>query len=655
MGDLPTCSLSSSVPGGWWFALIGALAKWRAHLAPARPRAQRLPISPVMTQGTPRAPASTADLFNALMVSRSWRDAARTHYLHRRVTTVPPTPDALLRAAARARSGDTLRLMPGIHLLSSELAIDRPLRMISDAEAAKTFARYGAADAIGTAACAFQQAAPSAPAAPADVACEDADEDATKPANARPSPGSEVVLVATLHVLLRTRCTALVCGLTLCRMGDEIGYPNAVTYAEAGSLRMERCRVTCGGQATSVPQALLAFADAPEPGAWLVERPDGSAASGSTMSRSAGRPPGTTGESSAAAVSAPAAAAATTAGTGSASADAGGGSGEAATGVPGSAGSASATALRLLALGVAPPPPVSVPAANEDRAQCQCPQSGVWVGAAASVELRGCTIACCMGPGIKIYRGRLLAQENTIAYSSRGANVVANGGHVTLEGNEISGATGDGISSWNNSIMRVVKNLIHSNTGAGIAVNTGGGSVTISNNFVFDNCQAVMFATSSKQATLRDNEFAGNERRSSTNDSSPFASPRSVAGASPPLPPLPSRTPTAPPLPPPTSRMATAPPTQAPATQAPASQVPPTQGGAGPSGPSSEPANELGELSEQSELSERSVPASRRRGERVSAASAITSAIEAARRAVRLGPDARAVDRTGARHRSSEK
>merc|ERR1719231_642578 len=174
-------------------------------------------------------------------------------------------------------------------------------------------------------------------------------------------------------------------------------------------------------------------------------------------------------------------------------------------------------------LGVTPPPPVSVPATHEDRTQCQCPQSGVWVGAAASVELRGCTIACCMGPGIKIYRGRLLAQRNTIAFSSRGANVVANGGHVVLEGNEIRGANGDGVSSWNNSIMRIEHNSIHANTGAGIAVNTGGGSVTISNNTVFDNCQAVLFATSSKQATLRDNDFAGNDRRSSS-CSSPYGS-----------------------------------------------------------------------------------------------------------------------------------
>lgn len=140
----------------------------------------------------------------------------------------------------------------------------------------------------------------------------------------------------------------------------------------------------------------------------------------------------------------------------------------------------------------------------------QCPQSGVWVGAAASVELIQCTISSCMGPGVKIYRGRLLARGNTIAFSSRGANVVANGGHIVLDENDIYGANGDGVSSWNNSVMRIERNSIHANSGAGIAVNTGGGSVTIANNAVFDNaCQAVLFATSAKQATLKDNDFDG--------------------------------------------------------------------------------------------------------------------------------------------------
>ena len=58
------------------------------------------------------------------------------------------------------------------------------------------------------------------------------------------------------------------------------------------------------------------------------------------------------------------------------------------------------------------------------------PQSGVWVGAASRVKLRRCHILCTVGPGVKIYCGELEAEENTIAHSYRGANVVANGGKV---------------------------------------------------------------------------------------------------------------------------------------------------------------------------------------------------------------------------------
>ena len=59
-------------------------------------------------------------------------------------------------------------------------------------------------------------------------------------------------------------------------------------------------------------------------------------------------------------------------------------------------------------------------------------------------------------------------------------------------------------------MMRIERNSIHSNSGAGIAVNTGGGSVTIAHNAVFDNaCQAVLFTTSSAHATLKDNDFDG--------------------------------------------------------------------------------------------------------------------------------------------------
>merc|ERR1719198_1221793 len=149
-------------------------------------------------------------------------------------------------------------------------------------------------------------------------------------------------------------------------------------------------------------------------------------------------------------------------------------------------------------------------ASAEDRGQD--PQSGLWVGAAARVRLTRSMILCCQGPGVKIYRGELEAEDNTIAFASRGANVVANGGKVLLVRNEIMGALGDGVSSWNNSQLRLETNRIHANSGAGIAINTGGGAVNITKNVVFDNCcSAVLFATSqTKQATLSGNDLERN-------------------------------------------------------------------------------------------------------------------------------------------------
>lgn len=316
------------------------------------------------------------DLFSAMACSRSWCDAARANYANRR-RTVPATPDALLAAVASAWPGDTLLVASGYHMLSSEIAVDKPLRLVG-------------------------------------------------------APGAgPAVLHSTHHVLLRTRCSALVEDLTLLRLGDEVGYPNAVVYAEAGSLTMRGCRITCGGPAPSVEHAMRVFHGAPAPGQPWQEpgRPDSA------------------------------------------------GEGE---------------------------------ASDEDRGQD--PQSGLWVGAAARVHLSKSLILCCQGPGVKIYRGELEGEDNTIAFASRGANVVANGGKVLLVRNEIKGALGDGVSSWNNSQLRLEENRIHANSGAGIAINTGGGAVNITKNLVFDNCcSAVLFATSqTKQATLSGNDLERN-------------------------------------------------------------------------------------------------------------------------------------------------
>lgn len=228
-------------------------------------------------------PASP-DLFEAMCVCKAWRDYGRAHYLHTRVVTVPSAPDALVRAVGASCAGDTLRLQPGVHLLYSELTIDRPLRLLSESEADNLLAppaRPAEEEEVGG------RPRRNTPPAADNVAVGAISylSDGEAPSRQRldvvslgsstMGVGDAVVLVATLHVLLRTRCTTYVAGLTLCRMGDEVGYPNAVTYAEAGKLRMERCRVTCGGLATSVPQALqTAFDGAPEPGTiWLSDEP----------------------------------------------------------------------------------------------------------------------------------------------------------------------------------------------------------------------------------------------------------------------------------------------------------------------------------------------------------------------------------------------
>lgn len=343
--------------------------------APVRLPSSLRPISqhPVRVRDThhPRSPR-VADLFAASRVSRAWRDAAMTSYAQR-VVIVPTTAGALFQAAAQAEPGATLRLVPGMHHLSSELTVDRPLRILSDRETERVLGTW---------------AAPSACAARRQRRGDDV-------VAAGASDSDEAVIVLMASGVVRTLCSTLISDVTLCRMGDPpVRYPNAVACAETGCLRMERCRVTCGGHATSVPEALQIFADAPAPG--------------DVWSAPPGRP--------------------------------GGGDGD---------GSVSAGA---------------------DAHGTPQPQAGVWVGAAASVELHGCMIVSCPGPGVKVYRGRLLAQGNTIAFSSS-ANVVVNGGHVVLEGNEIRGARGDGVASYNACQIRMHHNTVHSNRGYGVKLN----------------------------------------------------------------------------------------------------------------------------------------------------------------------------------------
>jgi len=336
----------------------GVAPKWYEHSseAAAQPAFELPPeVFAVVLSFLPSHP----DLFNAMAVSRHWCLAARETYAGR-IAYIPPLEDALMRAAAAATPGDTLLLQPGHHWLSSELLLEKPLRL-------------GAATA-----------------------------------------GAPSVLVTRGPSLLRTRATVVLNGLTFCRLGDADGHPNAVIVAESAVLSMEHCRLTCGGSASTVEHALLAFAGAPPPGgAWEV------------------------------------------------------------------------------------PPAPELLASDASAVTRQGPQLGVWVGMSVFAKLRFNTIACCGGPGVKVYNGRLLAEDNTIAFSRCGANVVANNGRVEMRRNAVHGANGDGMAMWNHSNLALERNTISGNGGAGVTVNGGAGSVTIARNrFVANTLTAVQFTTS---------------------------------------------------------------------------------------------------------------------------------------------------------------
>lgn len=340
-------------------------------------------------------------LFAAMATCRSWRDAARINYRARQ-RRVPATPDALLDAVAASTPGDTLFLEPGRHTLSTELVLEHPLRLLGVHSSAE--GENSAASGDSAAVCASRGERCEAEGAAEGTACCGA------------------VICSPQHVLLRTRCCSHLEGITLCRTGDEVGYPNTVAFAEVGKLTMDSCRITCCGDA-SVAEALRALDNAPTPG----------------------QPFGRDHETV----------------------------------------SAQPTKAHLDVESD------EAGAHDGEGSALGRPQTGIWVGAAASVFLRRNLIVGTAGPGIKIYRGELDAEENTIAFSGTGANVVANGGRVELRRNEIAGASGDGVSAWNGASMRIDSNRIHSNSGSGIAVNSAGGrEMEITDNAVFNNSAA---------------------------------------------------------------------------------------------------------------------------------------------------------------------
>ena len=141
-------------------------------------------------------------------------------------------------------------------------------------------------------------------------------------------------------------------------------------------------------------------------------------------------------------------------------------------------------------------PPLQLRTFDEVNVQRYGPRIGVMVCPCANVTLRYNTIACCAGPGIKVTRGRLLAERNTIAFSRCGANVVSNNGRVVLKNNRIHEAQGDGVTLWNRSSAEFQCNIIHSNFGKGIAVHASAGQIKVIQNSFYDNTEAaVQFTT----------------------------------------------------------------------------------------------------------------------------------------------------------------
>ena len=124
--------------------------------------------------------------------NRYWREAASATYAHRTVS-VPPVQDALLHAVANATPGDTLLLQPGMHLLTTELLIEKPLRL-------------GATNAR------------------------------------RRRPRHELPVAAPTQ---RPSCSTA----SPCRMGESEGHLNAI--AESASLSVEHCRIGGGAAPTS--------------------------------------------------------------------------------------------------------------------------------------------------------------------------------------------------------------------------------------------------------------------------------------------------------------------------------------------------------------------------------------------------------------------
>ena len=300
------------------------------------------------------------DLFNVMRVNKSWYDIGSDNY-KQRIKLVDPTPDALALAVNSSCSGDTIMLKPGYHTLTQELSIELPLKLIG-----------------------IESNIP-------------------------------VVISSRTYVMIRTRSQVYMNNLTLCRIGNEIGFPPAVVLAEISHLQIDNCRITCGGD-ICCPDLALLYAFKGHSASSVIQKLYRKHIGKTTCSREF----------------------------------------------------------------------------NMTRSQ-ERPQAGLCVMIAASVLMNKCHISSMLGPAIKVYRGEFEAYDSVFEYSKRGANIIINGGKISLYRNVIRNSFCNGISSWSNSCVHMERNYIHSNNGIGIEINSEMKYVKMVDNRVVNNKMNILF------------------------------------------------------------------------------------------------------------------------------------------------------------------
>ena len=146
--------------------------------------------------------APLPDLFNIMGVNKLCYRIGTDNY-KRRIKVLEPICDALAIAVDSSYAGDTIMLKPGYYTLTKELSIDLPLKLIG-----------------------IESNIP-------------------------------VVISSRAHIMIRTRSQVIMDNLTLCKIGNEIGFPTTTVLAEISHLQINNCRITCGGDICWPDLALL--------------------------------------------------------------------------------------------------------------------------------------------------------------------------------------------------------------------------------------------------------------------------------------------------------------------------------------------------------------------------------------------------------------